>query len=145
MAKVDTLPEILRPLMSGPSVDTPYCCVCGRADLPLNRHHVVRRGAGRLYSNGVELPKPTLMLCGSGNTGGCHGLAHQNRLHFRFVKEDWKRGRTNPMDFRGGYDVSLARGGHWEWLLCDEPTKYSEALEMDGWTPLRRPREDFGC
>ena len=29
MANVDTLPEILRPLMEGPSIETPRCAVCG--------------------------------------------------------------------------------------------------------------------
>ena len=66
MARVDTLPEILRPLMMGVSVETPYCAICGRT-WPVNRHHVVRRSAGKLYRGGVELPKPTVMLCGSGN------------------------------------------------------------------------------
>ena len=141
MARVTTLPEMLWPLMDGLSVDTPWCCVCGRSGVPLNRHHVVRRGAGVLYRNGVEVPKPTLMLCGSGNTSGCHGLAHQNRLHFRFVRDEWRVPRR-PGDCEGGYDVSLARGGHWEWLLCDEPTKYTDVLESSGWEPLRRPRGD---
>ena len=125
MTRVDTLPEELRPLMDGCSVDTPYCAVCGRT-WPLNRHHVVRRGAGRLYRGGVEVPKPTITLCGSGNTSGCHGLAHQNRLHFRWAKR------------RGGFGESTAYGsGHWEYILLDEPTKYYKALEMDGWRPLR--------
>lgn len=61
MARVDTLPEFLRPLMDGCSVETPFCCVCGRT-YPLNRHHVVRRSAGKLYRYGVEMPKPTVML-----------------------------------------------------------------------------------
>ena len=66
MANVDTLPEILRPLMEGPSIETPRCAVCG-APWPLNRHHIVRRGAGKLFRDGREVPKPTVMLCGSGN------------------------------------------------------------------------------
>ena len=144
MAKVTTLPEILWPLMEGPSVETPYCCVCGRAGLPLNRHHVVRRGAGKLYRDGVEVPKPTVMLCGSGNTSGCHGLAHQNRLHFRYVKDDWNV-PTKPYDCPGGYEVSLSRTGHWEWLLCESPTKYADALKQGGWHALRHRRMDFGC
>lgn len=72
MANVDTLPEILRPLMEGPSIETPRCAVCG-APWPLNRHHIVRRGAGKLFRDGREVPKPTVMLCGSGNGSGCHG------------------------------------------------------------------------
>lgn len=36
--------ELWWPLMDGPSVETPYCCVCG-ARWPLNRHHVVKRSA----------------------------------------------------------------------------------------------------
>lgn len=132
MARETTLPRLLWPLMDGPSVDAPYCCVCGRADMPLNRHHVVRRGAGALYRNGVEVPKPTLMLCGSGNGSGCHRLAHQNRLHFRWVasRSDFK-GRSSP------------DGGHWEFALFDSPTKYSEALERGEWHALRGPAPDF--
>ena len=72
MANVDTLPEILRPLMEGPSIETPRCAVCG-APWPLNRHHIVRRGAGKLFRDGREVPKATVMLCGSGNGSGCHG------------------------------------------------------------------------
>ncbi len=134
MAKVNTLPELLWPLMKGPSVDAPYCVVCGRSDMPLNRHHVVRRGAGKLYEHGVEVPKPLLTLCGNGNTSGCHGLAHQNRLHFRFVQAPWPDAYKTP-----GWDV-LTHGGHWEYLLLAEPTKYQTALEMDGWKPLRAYR-----
>ena len=44
MAKVTTLAPIWWPLMEGPSVETPYCCVCG-ARWPLNCHHVVKRSA----------------------------------------------------------------------------------------------------
>lgn len=127
MASVTTLPPLLWPLMDGASVDTPYCCVCGRSGVPLNRHHVVRRGAGKLYRNGIEVPKPLLTLCGSGNASGCHGLAHQNRLHFR-----WVRGGST-------YGCKADNGaGHWEYLLLDRPTKYADALEMGGWRPLRR-------
>lgn len=129
MAKVTTLPPLLWPLMDGVSVDTPYCCVCGRSGVPLNRHHVVRRGAGKLYKNGIEVPKPLLTLCGSGNASGCHGLAHQNRLHFRWVRGEYEFNHSRPQG-----------AGHWEYLLLDEPTKYEAAVEMDGWRPLRRIR-----
>lgn len=124
MARVDTLPEILRPLMMGVSVETPHCAICGRT-WPLQRHHIVRRSAGKLYRGGVELPKPTVMLCGSGNASGCHGLAHQNRLHFRWVRPREAFNRPTPQG-----------SGHWEYLITDEPMRYQRALEMDGWRPL---------
>lgn len=127
MARVDTLPPILRPLMDGASVILPFCAVCG-ATWPLNQHHVVRRGAGELYRSGVKAPKPTITLCGSGNTGGCHGLAHQNRLHFRWVPSDAVGDGFGHYRRMEGGD-----GGHWEYLLTDEPVKYQRALEMDGW------------
>lgn len=126
MASVDTLPELYRPLMMGYSVDTPYCAVCGSTH-PLNRHHVVKRSAGKMYRNGVEMPKPTIMLCGSGNTSGCHGLAHGGRLHFR-----WVQGDTGS----GAWYLTHVNGGHWEYLITKEPVKYQRALEMDGWRPL---------
>ena len=90
MANVDTLPEILRPLMEGPSIETPRCAVCG-ASWPLNRHHIVRRGAGKLFRDGREVPKPTVMLCGSGNGSGCHGLARL--VHGRSAPHARRRGR----------------------------------------------------
>lgn len=127
MARVTTLSEELIPLMEGVSIDAPYCVVCGRT-WPLNRHHVVRRSAGKLYRGGIEIPKPTLMLCGSGNASGCHGLAHQNRLHFRWVRIE---GRSNRPHASGS--------GHWEYLITDEPVKYSVALKMDGWLPIHTP------
>lgn len=127
MAKVDTLPQLYRPLMDGCSVETPYCCVCG-ATYPLNRHHVVKRSAGKIYRQGVEVPKPTLMLCGSGNTSGCHGKAHHNMLHFRWVPSN------QPVS--GFFNVTV-KGGHWEYLETEEPVKYQKALDMDGWKPIR--------
>lgn len=141
MARVDTLPEVLRPLMAAPSVRLGRCAVCGRAS-PLNQHHMVRRGAGALWRGGVELPKPTITLCGAGNLLAdadgrpyCHGLAHVNRLHFRWVASDAVGGgfgRYGRME--GG------EGGHIEYILLDEPTEYARALEMGGWRPLRRWR-----
>lgn len=142
MARVDTLPEYLRPLMDGASVSLPRCAVCGRPG-PLEQHHVVRRGAGRLYRAGVEVPKPTITLCGFGNNLAgpdgrpwCHGLAHANRLHFR-----WVRGPTKAGNFGTCARVDSSVGGHWEYLVADEPCGYLEALRMDGWRPLRRWRE----
>ena len=117
MANVTTLPPILWPLMHiSPDVveqieNSTQCVICGR-NWPLNRHHIVRRGAGELYENGKKLRHVTIMLCGSGNTGGCHGKVHANMLHFRN-----DRGRLEYAEF-------------------DEPTKYADALEMDGWEEL---------
>lgn len=114
--------------MEGPSIETPRCAVCG-APWPLNRHHIVRRGAGKLFRDGREVPKPTVMLCGSGNGSGCHGLAHANRLHFRWVRAEQRFNRPAPPG-----------SGHWEYLLLPEPTKYADALAMDGWDRLPRGR-----
>ncbi len=128
MAKVDTLPAILVPLMDAPTIRLGRCAVCGRPR-PLNQHHIVRRGAGRLYRAGAEVEKPTITLCGIGNNlrdadgrPFCHGLAHANMLHFRWVP--------------GGEG-----GGRLEYLALDEPASYAAALGMGGWRPLRRWRE----
>lgn len=120
MAKVDTLAEMYRPLMGMPSVVRPRCAVCGRG-FPLEQHHIVRRGAGKMYGpDGRELEKPTVTLCGFGSNlmdadgrEFCHGLAHHNRLHFR-----------------------RAEDGGLEFLMLDEPTGYLTALGMDGWRRL---------
>lgn len=117
MAGVTTLPPLLQPLMDGAPVRLDRCAVCGRAR-PLNEHHVVRRGAGRLYRDGAEVEKPTITLCGVGNhltdaSGArfCHGMAHHGLLHFRWI-------------------------GEWEYLITVRPVKYQEALEMGGWRKL---------
>ncbi len=118
MANVTTLPEFLQPMMGKPSICRVRCAVCGRTD-PLEQHHIVRRGAGKMFdTDGVELEKPTVTLCGFGNHGAdadgkpyCHGLAHANRLHFRWADR-------------------------WEYILLDEPTDYLTALELDGWRYL---------
>ena len=92
---------LLEPLLDRPDLLPPYCVVCGK---PANNAHHVIVGMRK------SLRVPRLRLCGSGTTG-CHGLAHERRLHFRF------------------------RDG-WEWLATDEPTKYQAAIEMDGWRAL---------
>lgn len=130
MARVTTMPGHLRPLMDGCTVRLPFCAVCGRTS-PLNQHHVVRRSAGQLVRNGAAVPKPTITLCGCGNASGCHGLAHANRLHFRWV----------PSCAVGAGFGNFARmdggdGGHWEYLRTDGPCGYAEALEMDGWREI---------
>ena len=55
---------------------------------------------------------PTIAVCGMGNASGCHGKLHQHLLHLRYTDR-------------------------WEYLETDEPTKYQDALEMEGWRPLR--------
>lgn len=123
MAKVTTMPAYLHPLMDGCTVRLPFCAVCGRTR-PLNLHHVVRRSAGQLVKGGVAVPKPTITLCGGGNAGGCHGAAHDGRLHFR-----WVRAHTGDWSY---FHTSVLDGGHWEYLRTDEPCRYLDALEMDG-------------
>lgn len=134
MAKTDTLPEMYRPLMAAPSVRLGFCAVCGRPS-PLEQHHMVRRGAGKIYRAGVEVPKPTVTLCGFGNNlkdpdgrPYCHGLAHANMLHFR-----WVEGSALP----GRVFGSACTGGHLEYILLPEPTPYLDALGMPGWRRLR--------
>lgn len=110
MANITTMAQMWWDLMHSPSIEGDRCAVCGRG-WPLNRHHMVPRSAGELYEDGRKLKKPTIVLCGFGNAGGCHGLAHSGKLHFRF---------TDRL----------------EYLLTNEPVKRLEALEMDGWRPL---------
>ena len=127
MAKVTTLAEMWWPLMKAPTIRSRRCAICG-ATYPLNQHHIVRRSAGRLYRDGVEVPKPTITLCGSGNTGGCHGKAHSGLLHFRWVETDIR----DPERY-----LMTIRGGHLEYLMTEEPCDYLTALDMDGWKPVR--------
>ena len=117
MFKKTTMEPWLWPLMKGKTLKASRCAVCGKTS-PLNQHHIVRRGDGELFGNdGRALPKPTITLCGSG-TQGCHGLAHELILHFR-----WNDG--------------------WEYLKTEEPVQRIDALQMSGWVhidiPLHQP------
>ena len=130
-----TLDAALVPLMRAPSVRLGHCAICGRP-APLNQHHMVRRGAGALYRGGVEVPKPTITLCGYGNNlrdaDGryyCHGLAHHLMLHFRWVDDDPAR-----PDMPGEH---AAGAGHLEYIKTAEPTDYQTALGMEGWRRVR--------
>ena len=135
MAKVTTLPAMYQPMMGKPSVRMARCAVCGRT-WPLEQHHVVFRSAGKMFVEGREIEKPTITLCGFGNNlqdadgrEYCHGLAHHRRLYFRWVEV---RGLEQPL---GGLPCPW-EGGHWEYLLLDEPADYLTALGMDGWRRL---------
>lgn len=121
-----TLPLYLQPLMGKPSLKLNRCAVCGRT-YPLNDHHIVRRSAGRMYNERGELKKPTITLCGSGNASGCHGLAHGGRLFFRWVE-------SSPKQNDALYSKYTPQGGHWEFLLTDEPMRAFYALRVEtGW------------
>lgn len=132
---ISTMPRILRPLMDAPSVKLNHCAICGRP-APLEQHHIVRRGAGKLFRAGKEVPKPTITLCGFGNNlrdaNGrfmCHGLAHHQMLHFRYA--------YSKLFVEGVYGAEI---GHLEYLITSKPTKYEDALAMSGWKPLPRFR-----
>lgn len=114
MARVTTLQAIYRPLMQAPSVVLDHCAICG-ARWPLNQHHVVWRSWGEMYEDRKRLQKPTITLCGNGNTSGCHGKAHHRQLHFRY------NALINAL----------------EYLETEEPTRYLDALKMEGWKVVR--------
>lgn len=127
MKDVCTVNELMRPMMGRPSIIREECAVCGCPG-PLNQHHIVKRSAGRLVVGGREVRKPTVTLCGSGNTCGCHGEAHAGKLHFRWVM------CTPPFHANGiSYD---GFGGHWEYLRTNESVDYLTALDMEGWERL---------
>ena len=121
-----TLPEMYHELMKAPSIVLDHCAVCGKFPAN-NQHHLVRRNAGELYKEGYKLKKPTITLCGSGTTG-CHGLAHQNRLHFRWVDCE-----AVPGGFGNFRRMNSGSGGHLEYLLTADPVSYQTALSLDGW------------
>lgn len=120
--------------MKAPSIKAEHCKICGRFR-PLEQHHIVRRGAGELFDeNGRKMKKPTVTLCGFGNNlkdadgrPYCHGLAHHNKLHFRWI-EGIKECRTKNV-FHDRY----LHYGHLEYLITKEPTDYLTALGMEGW------------
>lgn len=87
-------------LLDHPSLLPGWCIACGKP-YP-ERHHAVPRSQG-----GADGPE--LHLCGSGTTG-CHGEAHQHRLHFRY-RDGWEFLRTEPMR----YEHALSTKG---WQRC---------------------------
>lgn len=109
--RVGTVDRVLWPLYDLPSLKLSRCAVCGRT-WPLNQHHVIRRSDGQVYEDGKKLRKPTITLCGSGNTSGCHGKAHGHRLHFRNHE------------------------GRWQYLETDEPLAEWKAVDMEGWSDV---------
>ena len=110
-ATKSTLPPSLWDMLDRPTIDTkPFCAICGA---PANeQHHPIRRGAGNVYgADGRAATKPTITLCGRGNTSGCHGKAHDGRLHFRFTDR-------------------------WEYIETEEPIDRLAAFRLEGWRPL---------
>lgn len=53
----------------------------------------------------------TISVCGMGNASGCHGKLHSHTLHVRYTDA-------------------------WEYLETPQPTKYQDALAMEGWRRL---------
>ena len=72
MAKYEccTINELYLPMMGKPNIDNAYgvCCICGRP--ASDKHHIVKRSAGKLVIKGREIKKPTVRLCGSGKAAG---------------------------------------------------------------------------
>lgn len=100
MAKVDTMPIYLRPIMRGCSVKLNRRAVCG-ATYPLNQHHIVRRSAGKMYDcHGVELPKPTITLCGNSHI-------HETEATSREAATSWAR--ANGLEVQRVYDALQIR------------------------------------
>ena len=135
-----TLPRIYWPLMNAPTMIAGRCFICGRHE-PLDEHHIVWRSWGQLVRDGRCLPKPTITLCGFGNNlqdaNGrmyCHGLAHHRMLHFRWHEPTDRSTSTTKQTAWGG--------GYLEYLLTSKPTKYEDALRMDGWKKVSLLREE---
>lgn len=97
-------------LMRAPTIKKPYCVVCGFTG-HLEQHHLVRKGDGNIWGPAGMEDKPTITLCGRGNTSGCHGMVHMHRLHFRY---------TDRL----------------EYLITDEPTDQDKTLSMEGWKAI---------
>ena len=93
--------ELMRPLMSAPSIELPWCPFCGKP--ATNRHHIVPRSQGG--KNGA-----TVTVCGMGNASGCHGLFHSRMLHLRYTDGRWQYLKTEEPK---KYQTALSMDG-WE-------------------------------
>lgn len=127
---VCTVPEYLKPLMGRPSLDRAdgRCVWCGAP--ATDRHHIVKRSQGKWVRDGVEVRKPTVRLCGSGNASGCHGKAHAGLLHFRWMRAEADCRR--PLQ-----ETAPGLPGHWEGLETKEPCDTLTAWgKTRGWRKL---------
>lgn len=118
MMTATTLDPMYWPLMELPSVNPPFCAVCGRSR-PTELHHFVWRSWGQFYRDGKRMEKPIVRLCGFGSNledadgvPYCHGRAHHRMLHFR------------------------NNGGVMEFAEFAEPTDYLTALRDGEWRPV---------
>ena len=94
-------------LMTAPSIQDRkdgMCAIC-KCHPARNRHHIVPRSHGGMWG-------PTVPVCGLGNTGGCHKMLHDGRLHLFYS------------------------GGEWSYFYSAEGCKLDEALERRGWRAL---------
>jgi hypothetical protein len=125
----DTLPPIWHPLMDAPDITPGYCAVCGRTS-PTEKHHPVKRSAGKLFDpKGKERKKPVIELCGFGNNlrdqdgrAYCHGKAHHGLLYFRY--------RDGSVEY---LEVTEAWVRAWEAAHPLKRFGYLESLETEGW------------
>lgn len=116
------------------------CAVCG-AFRPLNEHHIVPLARGKVFDlQGDEMEPPTISLCGFGNHGRgsmgypyCHGLAHNDRLHFRVARTFDDFYAMDELEEEKRYRLVSDR---LEFLITDKPVKYQTALMLEGWRAL---------
>lgn len=98
--------------------DDGTCAICGRHGAT-NKHHVIPKGMGG-RSKSIEARIPLILLCGMGNTSGCHGKFHSNELHIRW---------------HDGWQIKETPGG----------MRHIDALMSgDGWEPLWSWEEGHG-
>ena len=109
MSKAETAyGPFLSKLFDKPDCDLmPYCAVCGAP--ASDRHHVIQKGMGGV-SKETEKRIPKMRLCGHGNTGGCHGAIHQQRLHVYWEDKDDEG---------------------WVFLFTEKPMGHAECWEMN--------------
>ena len=116
------VPDYQRDIYGAPSVKRPYCVVCGK--LATNDHHVIPNAR---HATREHPESPTLSLCGMGNASGCHGDAHDHKLHFRVVPVEVTR-------FSGETCSRL----EWEYMRTPEGMDELSAHDIeDGWRACR--------
>ena len=115
------IPEYQRDIYQAPSIRREWCVVCGKP--ATNNHHVIPNAR---HETKDHPESPTISLCGMGNASGCHGKAHDHKLHFRAVPV--------KLELYGG-GVRIAY--EWEYLET-EPMDELQAHEIeDGWKVIR--------
>jgi hypothetical protein len=117
-SRKDSIPLAVRKLVYKRDA---WCCVrCGLFVMgePHNVHHRIRRS-----QLGPDSPENLILLCGSGNTTGCHGWVHG---HVKDAQEHGWLLESGSDPAAKGVAYATEDGGFAVWYLLPDGDRHSE-------------------